>query len=108
MAPYQCTEIPLQELTTTLFPECQTLDDLLIRAVRTYASKRCLGTRELLSEEDEMQPNGRVFKKVSMYHSSRNGAFFSQNILIIFLFRHKNIRCGYLLEVPQHYVFMEK
>ena len=23
-----------------------------------------MGTRELLSEEDEMQPNGRVFKKV--------------------------------------------
>lgn len=63
-APYRCTDIPLTELTTTLFPECQTLDDLLIRAVRTYSSKRCLGTRELLSEEDEMQPNGRVFKKV--------------------------------------------
>ena len=64
VAPYRCTDVPLHELTTTLFPECQTLDDLLIRAVRTYASKRCLGTRQLLSEEDEMQSNGRVFKKV--------------------------------------------
>ena len=64
-APYKCTDIPMMELTVSLFPECQTLDDLLVRAVRTYGSKQCLGTREQLSEEDEVQPNGRVFKKVS-------------------------------------------
>ncbi|GCB67381.1 hypothetical protein scyTo_0008045 [Scyliorhinus torazame] len=27
--------------------------------------KNCLGTREVLSEEDEIQPSGRVFKKNS-------------------------------------------
>ena len=34
------------------------------RACRKYPNNKCLGTRELLAEEDEMQPNGRVFKKV--------------------------------------------
>ena len=28
-----------------------------------YPTRRALGTRELISEEDEKQPNGRVFKK---------------------------------------------
>lgn len=31
-----------------------------------YTNKKCLGTREILSEEDEVQPNGRVFKKYKM------------------------------------------
>lgn len=34
-------------------------------AVR-YNKKNCLGTRKILAEEDEIQPNGRVFKKVSI------------------------------------------
>ncbi len=51
-------------LTTTLFPECVTLDDLFLRAVQLYGEHRCLGSRELISEEDEIQPNGKVFKKV--------------------------------------------
>ena len=29
-----------------------------------HGNRGCMGTRELLSEEDEVQPNGRVFKKV--------------------------------------------
>ena len=61
---YRCVELGSNPLTTTPFPECKTLDDLMIRAVRIYGDKACLGTRELLREEDEMQPNGRVFKKV--------------------------------------------
>ena len=32
-------------------------------AVR-YNKKNCLGTRKILAEEDEVQPNGRIFKKV--------------------------------------------
>ncbi|KAK6632107.1 hypothetical protein RUM44_007137 [Polyplax serrata] len=34
-------------------------------AVR-YNKKNCLGTRKILAEEDEIQPNGRVFKKYVM------------------------------------------
>ena len=28
-----------------------------------YSSRNAMGVRELLSEEDEKQPNGRIFKK---------------------------------------------
>ncbi|XP_053404171.1 long-chain-fatty-acid--CoA ligase 4-like [Mercenaria mercenaria] len=63
-SPYRAVDVALKELTTTPFPECRTLDDLFIRAVRIYGGKKCLGTREVLREEDEKQPNGKVFKKV--------------------------------------------
>lgn len=63
-SPYRTVDIALSELTTTPFPECRTLDDLFVRAARVYGSKKCLGTRELLREEEEQQPNGKVFKKV--------------------------------------------
>ncbi|XP_018324557.1 long-chain-fatty-acid--CoA ligase 4 isoform X2 [Agrilus planipennis] len=33
---------------------------------KKYANKRCLGTREIKAEEDELQPNGRVFKKYDL------------------------------------------
>ncbi|XP_048247393.1 fatty acid CoA ligase Acsl3-like isoform X1 [Haliotis rufescens] len=61
-SPYRYADNP--KLTTTLFPECSTLDHLFLRAVQQYTDRPCLGTRELLREEDEVQPNGRVFKKV--------------------------------------------
>ncbi|XP_078694034.1 long-chain-fatty-acid--CoA ligase 4-like isoform X1 [Branchiostoma floridae x Branchiostoma belcheri] len=61
-APYRSVDSP--ELKTMMFEECDTIDKLWSRAVGLYATKKCLGTRELLSEEDEVQPNGKVFKKV--------------------------------------------
>ena len=42
-----------------------TLDKLFKHAVRRYGKADCLGTREVLSEENETQPNGKVFKKVT-------------------------------------------
>ncbi|CAH1183332.1 unnamed protein product [Phaedon cochleariae] len=33
---------------------------------KKYPNRKCLGTREILAEEDEVQPNGRVFKKFVM------------------------------------------
>ncbi|XP_002737732.1 fatty acid CoA ligase Acsl3-like [Saccoglossus kowalevskii] len=51
-------------LTTTLFEDCRTLNDLFTRSVSKWGHKKCLGTRDLLKEEDELQSNGRVFKKV--------------------------------------------
>ena len=63
-SPYRCVE-GIEELSTTPFPGTDTLDDLFARAVRVYNVGDCLGTRELLSEHDEVQPNGKVFKKVS-------------------------------------------
>lgn len=40
-----------------------TMDKVFQYAIRRNGSKRCLGSREVIDEEDEVQPNGRVFKK---------------------------------------------
>ena len=41
-----------------------TLPECFNRVCELYPERKALGTRELLSEVDEKQPNGRVFKKV--------------------------------------------
>lgn len=41
-----------------------TMEKVFRFAVRQHGQKAAVGTREILAEEDEMQPNGRVFKKV--------------------------------------------
>ncbi|XP_011303691.1 long-chain-fatty-acid--CoA ligase 4 isoform X2 [Fopius arisanus] len=43
-----------------------TLEKVLRYAVETHRGKKCLGTRQILAEENEVQPNGRVFKKYKM------------------------------------------
>ncbi|XP_061431548.1 LOW QUALITY PROTEIN: long-chain-fatty-acid--CoA ligase 4-like [Lethenteron reissneri] len=50
-------------LQSTLAPGVDTLDRVFEMAVDRFASHDCLGTRVLLSEEEEMQPNGKLFKK---------------------------------------------
>jgi len=35
-------------------------------AVNKYKSRSCLGTREVLGEEDEVQKNGKLFKKLAL------------------------------------------
>ncbi len=45
-----------------------TLDKVFEYAVVHFPQRDCLGTREVLSEEDEIQPNGKVFKKVRHAH----------------------------------------
>ncbi|XP_056004487.1 long-chain-fatty-acid--CoA ligase 4-like isoform X3 [Ostrea edulis] len=65
--PYRAVEVGgNKKLATSLFEDCSTVDDLLKRAVQMFSSYKCLGTRDLLSEEDEMQSNGKIFKKVIM------------------------------------------
>lgn len=46
--------------------DIDTLEKVFKYVVKCYANKRCLGTREILGEEDERQDNGRVFKKFRM------------------------------------------
>ncbi|XP_026044344.1 long-chain-fatty-acid--CoA ligase 4 [Astatotilapia calliptera] len=46
------------------FPGKDTLDKLFKHAVQRFGEADCLGTREILSEENETQPNGKVFKKL--------------------------------------------
>lgn len=43
-----------------------TLAKMFSYVTQIHTTKRCLGTREILSEEDEVQENGRVFKKYKM------------------------------------------
>lgn len=53
-----------------------TVEKMFVYVSKVHGSKRCLGTRQILGEEDETQPNGRVFKKVSYLkpykHAVRN------------------------------------
>lgn len=53
-----------QRLVSLLHEGVDTLDKVFEYAVVHFPKRDCLGTRELLSEEDEIQPNGKVFKKV--------------------------------------------
>lgn len=49
-----------------------TMDRMLRTVAKEHNQRRCLGTRQILNEEDEVQPNGRIFKKVSRTrHDSR-------------------------------------
>ncbi|KAI1893199.1 hypothetical protein AGOR_G00121240 [Albula goreensis] len=61
--PYRAVN-SLAHLASTLHPDCDTLDKVFEFAAQRFPQRDCLGTRELLSEEDEGQPNGKVFKKV--------------------------------------------
>lgn len=46
--------------------QIDTLEKIFKYCAHAHTNSNCLGTREYLSEEDEMQPNGRVFKKLKM------------------------------------------
>ena len=39
------------------------MDECFNFAVNQHSHKRMVGTRQVFSEEDEVQPNGKVFKK---------------------------------------------
>ncbi|NXM79675.1 ACSL4 ligase, partial [Oenanthe oenanthe] len=54
----------LNALANINIPGADTLDKLFDHALAKFGKKDCLGTREILSEENEMQPNGKVFKKL--------------------------------------------
>lgn len=54
----------LRALASCLQPGVNTLDRVFESSVCRHPDLDCLGTRELLCEEDETQEDGRVFKKV--------------------------------------------
>ncbi|XP_019523363.1 PREDICTED: long-chain-fatty-acid--CoA ligase 3 [Hipposideros armiger] len=58
----------LDGLASVLYPGCDTLDKVFMYAKNKFKDKRLLGTREVLNEEDEVQPNGKIFKKVILGH----------------------------------------
>lgn len=45
-----------------------TMAAMLEYVSRRHSNKKCLGTRQIKGEEDEVQSNGRVFKKVRCLH----------------------------------------
>uniref|UniRef100_A0A669CFF9 long-chain-fatty-acid--CoA ligase n=1 Tax=Oreochromis niloticus TaxID=8128 RepID=A0A669CFF9_ORENI len=53
-----------KELVAWLHPGVDTVDKMFEYAAKKFPKRDCLGTREVLSEEDERQPNGKIFKKV--------------------------------------------
>lgn len=53
-----------KRLVTSLHPGVDTLDKMFEYAAMRFPNRDCLGTREVISEEDERQSNGKVFKKV--------------------------------------------
>ncbi|XP_028276334.1 long-chain-fatty-acid--CoA ligase 3a [Parambassis ranga] len=53
-----------KRLATLLHPGVDTLDKVFEYAATRFPHRDCLGTREVISEEDERQSNGKVFKKV--------------------------------------------
>ena len=56
-----------KRLVTSLHPGMDTLDKLFEYAATRFPHRDCLGTREVISEEDERQSNGKVFKKVKRH-----------------------------------------
>ena len=63
--PYRDAAFPNQ-LTTRPHEKYLTLDAEFEHATFKYDKMPCLGTREIYKEEDEIQPNGKSFKKVNM------------------------------------------
>lgn len=57
---------PQESHTLLVKNEIDTMEKVLRYAVKKYPDKKCLGTREILAEEDEQQPDGRIFKKYKM------------------------------------------
>ncbi|CAB1348116.1 unnamed protein product [Coregonus sp. 'balchen'] len=52
-----------KRLVSSLHPGVDTLDKVFEDASRRFPDRDCLGTREVVMEEDERQSNGKVFKK---------------------------------------------
>ncbi|KAL7015168.1 hypothetical protein ACKWTF_016317 [Chironomus riparius] len=58
---------PHMELHQTLEKQSiDTLERMFKYAVNRFKTKKCLGTRQILAEEDERQPDGKTFKKYRM------------------------------------------
>lgn len=67
----EATFIPVPGTKTDLITEFdaaknETLADVWNWSVDRYREKKLLGTRDMLGEEDEVQPNGKMFKKLEL------------------------------------------
>uniref|UniRef100_A0A3Q2G0V3 long-chain-fatty-acid--CoA ligase n=2 Tax=Cyprinodon variegatus TaxID=28743 RepID=A0A3Q2G0V3_CYPVA len=67
--PYRAVST-VKTLLSSLHPGVDTLDKMFEYAAMRFPHRDCLGTREVVTEEDERQSNGKMFKKVVLgkYH----------------------------------------
>lgn len=63
---YRSLHTPQKHHLRMVRDKVDTMEKMLVYVSRLYPNRRCLGTREILAEEDEPQPNGRIFKKFIM------------------------------------------
>ncbi|XP_076682579.1 acyl-CoA synthetase long-chain isoform X2 [Andrena cerasifolii] len=63
---YRSVDPPRSMHITLEREKIDTLEKMLTWVAKIHKEKKCLGTREILAEEDEAQPNGRIFKKYKM------------------------------------------
>jgi len=62
---YKPLEQPKNSLVTDFErAQCTTMAEVWRWSVARYRSQRLLGTRDVLGEEDEIQPNGQIFRKL--------------------------------------------
>uniref|UniRef100_A0AAZ3NZA2 long-chain-fatty-acid--CoA ligase n=1 Tax=Oncorhynchus tshawytscha TaxID=74940 RepID=A0AAZ3NZA2_ONCTS len=61
-----------KRLVSSLHPGVDTLDKVFEDASRRFPDRDCLGTREVVMEEDERQSNGKFFKKVRTGRTAQN------------------------------------
>lgn len=62
------------------FNGCKTMVEAMRATTSKYSSRNAMGVRELLSEEDEKQPNGRIFKK-SVYGEYHWNTFAGDHVI---------------------------
>lgn len=63
---YHTVDEPGKIYIRMLQKHIDTLEKMFKHVTKIHKEKRCLGTREIFAEEDEVQPNGKVFKKYRM------------------------------------------
>lgn len=63
---YRSVDPPREIHLKMVQAKIDTLEKMLKYMKDAHAEKKCLGTRQVLSEEDEVQANGKVFKKYKM------------------------------------------
>ncbi|XP_069684265.1 fatty acid CoA ligase Acsl3-like isoform X1 [Periplaneta americana] len=63
---YRSLQDPREAHVQLLREGVDTMEKMLHYVAKLHKDKRCLGTREIIAEEDEIQPNKRVFKKYVM------------------------------------------
>ena len=63
---YHTVDEPGKIYIRMLQTHTDTLEKMFRHVTKLHKTKPCLGTRQILGEEEEVQPNGKVFKKYKM------------------------------------------